>query len=280
MKACIEKLIEKLAFTPAEREEYHSSMEKLLSMADYKDKNYKLIKSELELAVIRDIQAKRLPPDVKVPSRKKALKYIKTIYYATGSLKLALRSLLYPGSWTSSGGSFKLAEEAGYDITEMMLKIEQEKGTAKLLEIGAGYAGFKSREHKGIRKLVEKAGDKIGKSIFAYMTNLTKWHEHLPNGVVEFSGYRAKDISMLKNKNLISNVDIIYSQCGAYFEPEIEEFVIASSELLSDGGMLIFNAKPSDNDKILKVAEKCNLKLQEKFELNNSNGNLYVFKKI
>jgi len=246
---------------------------KIMSRVDFND-NFNLEK-ETEMGVYRDIQAQRLPPNVKIPSRKKPFSYVKTIYNNTNNLGLTFLSYLSPGSWTSSGGSFKLAEDNGYDITKIILDIEKEKGNAKLLEIGAGYAGFKSKEEKGIKKLANVAQDKLGNSVFAYFTNLTKWHNDLPKGVLEYPGYTARDIKFLKDE--LGNVDLIYSQCAAYFEPKINEFVKGAELLLNKCGLLIFNVDQYKEKEMLKNVDK--LVFENKFFIGGSNGTLYIFKK-
>jgi hypothetical protein len=273
-----QKIVVKVAFSTAEREKLETYFEKLMSKVDPSDPDYSKLEKETFLAIVRDIQAQRLPPNTRIPSRKNIVKYLKTVHNATGNWIVAFLSLLSPGSWTSTGGSFKLAEESGYDIVKMMIEKEYENGQATLLEIGAGYAGFKSDVPLGIKKLVEKAGDKMGNTIFAHFTNLTKWHDSLPKGVVEHPGYAARDILLLREEGVCS-VDVIYSQCAAYFEPKIEKFVSGSAELLKSNGYLIFDAKPTDNEKICKTAEACYLQIEKIKELGGANGNLYVLRK-
>ncbi|MBI4176669.1 MAG: hypothetical protein HY518_05665 [Candidatus Aenigmarchaeota archaeon] len=233
------------------------------------------LEKETKMGVYRDIQAKRLPPNVKVPRRKDVLAYLNAIHDNTGSWALALRSYLCPGSWTSSGGSFRLAEEAGYDITGLMLYIESNAGSATLLEVGAGYAGFKSSEAKGVRKLADAAGERMGNTINAHITNLTDWHDGLPSGVIEHDGYAARDIDGLGIAS-----DMIFSQCAAYFEPRIDRFVAGASMLLNPNGLLVFNDQPVRERTVMEHAEGGYLKLEKRLELGQANGNLYVFRKM
>ena len=210
-----------------------------------------------------------------------------TVLPYLGPLQTAL-SYLSPGSWTSSGGSFKLAEDAGYDLTNIIVAKADETGEAGFVEIGAGYAGFRSNQVKGIKKLVECAGDRMGRTITADFTNLTEWHDGLPNGVREHPGYAARDIAELADAG-VKLVDIIYSQVAADFEPRIGEFVRGSAELLKPSGLLIFNSAPEQqksfpagNERerlITETAASVGLQLERLVVLGGANGNLYVFKK-
>lgn len=273
----------KLGFTPQEYEKYVKNLGLILTrdapfreffstQPDYKPGD---LEEKIAMGIQRDIQAQRLPPNVKVPSRRKPLAYLKTVYGQTHNLPVTLRSYLSSGSWTSSGGSFKLAEETGYDITRMMLDIEQKKGHAKLLEIGAGYAGFKTEEPKGIRKLVEKAKEKMGKTITADFTNLSNWHQTLPDGVTEHPGYLARNIASVP----IVGADIIYSQCAAYFEQKPFEFVAGAAFILNKNGYLIFNTPTLKVEEVKRAANKTGLMYELEREFGGENGTLLIFKK-
>lgn len=249
----------------------------IMSNVDSRDSNYDQIEKEVELGVFRDIQAQRLPPNVKVPARRDILNYLKTVKEFVG-LKNAIMSLRSPGSWTSSGGSFKLAEDSGYNILELIKQIETKKGSASFLELGAGYAGLKSNELIGINKLIDALENKLGDSINIYFTNLTRWHTDLPNGVKEFPGYLARDLILLNNREKI-NPDLIYSQAAAYFEPKVEEFIHGASEILKSEGKLLFNGQEQHDDRIISEAKNNNLQLEDKKYFGENNGNFYVFKK-
>ena len=105
-----------LGLTQDESEKYLSAINIIGSLNNlYGDGR---LRNQVQMGVIRDIQAQRMLPNVPVPSRRNVLKYLDTVHQNTGSLQLAVRSWLSSGSWTSSGGSFKLAEDAGYDLAE------------------------------------------------------------------------------------------------------------------------------------------------------------------
>src|SRR3989344_1597331 len=114
--------LDSVGFTNSEKRKIDLATKKLVSRLDPADSNYEHLKKELYLGVCRDVQAQRLPPDVSVPSRKNPLGYLKAIYENTGSARLAFLSYLSPGAWTSSGGSFKLAEDAGISIPDFILE--------------------------------------------------------------------------------------------------------------------------------------------------------------
>ncbi len=269
-----------ITLSKSEREKFYRNRDKIISKIPtyLEGEVLKDLSDEISMGLFRDIQAQRIPPNVKVPSRKKPFEYLKTVYQNTNSLKIPLVSFFSPGSWTSSGGSFKLAEESGYDLTEILLDKEKQNGKSILIEIGAGYAGFKSETPQGISKLVNKAESKMGNTIFANFTNLSNWHEGLPNGVKEFPGYVARDIFSLVLENKLDTPDVIYSQCAAYFEAFIGLLVQGSSEILNEDGLLIFNAPKGYVEKILSHTKK--LTLENKIKLKGSNdGDLYVFRK-
>lgn len=245
--------------------------------------------SEVEMAVHRDIQARRLPPNLKIPSRKNIVAYFQTIYKATGSIASAIQSFFSPGSWTSSGGSFKLAEDNHFEIGDVLQRALDENGNARFLEVGGGYAGLYGREQegyeaKGIGKLVERFHDQLGTTVDIHFTNLTAWHKDLPAGVKEHGGFVASTIQNLEREGVNpEEVDIIYSQCAAYFDMNIDVFIAQASRLLKkseNGGYLVFNGKTEEDQKILAAAEQNGLNLASKKEIGGMNGTLYIFKKI
>lgn len=147
-----------------------------------------------------------------------------------------------------------------------------------MLEIGAGYAGFRSEPAQGISKLVRSAGDKMGDGISAHFTNLTNWHTNLPRGVTEHPGYAAREILALKDDG-VPNADVIYSQYAAYFDPKIDQFVEGSGRMLKTGGLLIFNSESSKEELIKNVALKSGLKDEKEVPLGGANGALHVLRK-
>ena len=251
----------------------------IMSRVGSKDPNYSVLEREVMTSVKRDLQAKRIAPNVRVPSRlRNPLGYIRTGHDQGLSWFNAARSYFAPGSWTSSGGSFKLAEDAGYDIVSIITQIAGKNRTATFVEVGAGYAGFKSDTAVGISKLVRSAGSSIGDKINIHFTNLTPWHNNLTQGVTEHPGYAARDIEHLKQDG-VNSADIIYSQCAAYFEPRLAQFVSGAAKLLNTGGYLIFNGPVEKNMEILEAAKLNRLALEKKSDLGGNNGRLYIFRK-
>ncbi len=245
------------------------------------------LKSQLEMGVERDIQAQRIPPNVKVPSRRNIPVYLKTMYGIRKSLPFAFKSLFSSGSWTSSGGSFKLAEDNGMLIDELLGKIAIENDQANLLEVGAGYAGLYGKESqeytpRGIGKLMKKFGSQLGITVNAHFTNLTTWHESTSKGITEHWGHIASTIGQLEKEGIEKgSIDVIYSQCAAYFDQHPELFIEQSSRLLrrtSAGGYLIFNGKTEHNHLIVKTARKNGFDAVGLINLGGMNGTLYIFK--
>lgn len=244
----------------------------------------------VEMAVSRDIQARRLPPNLRIPSRRRPIEYVRTIYGATRSVRLAAQALFCPGGWTSSGGSFKLAEDNKFEIGDVLQKVLDERGNARFLEVGGGYAGLYGREEeegyeaKGIGKLVQRFHDQLGATVDIHFTNLTAWHKDLPEGVREHGGFVASTIQNLEKEGVNpEEVDIVYSQCAAYFDTNIDVFIGQASRLLrrsENGGYLVFNGKTEEDQKILAAAEQNGLELASKKEIGGMNGTLYIFKKV
>ena len=63
------------------------------------------------MGVNRDLQAKKMRPNVPVPSRRKVIPFLKMMHQETGSMLKAILAFGFDGPWTSSGGSFRLARE-------------------------------------------------------------------------------------------------------------------------------------------------------------------------
>ncbi|MBT4174530.1 hypothetical protein HOC80_02815 [archaeon] len=258
-----------LGLSKKEFEKYQGAIEQIGSLNDLTDQN---LNKEVEMAVMRDIQAQRLPPNVQVPSRRQVLQYLDIMQQNTGSLNLAIRSWLSSGSWTTSGGSFKLAEDAGWRLAE---GIGQDYEKPTVLEVGAGYAGFLTE--KGLAKMYQSLRDS-GEETDLHFTNLTEWFDEidLPEGVTEHPGILARNVASLQDE--LGGVDLVYSQCAAYFDDKIEEFVAGVYSMLNDRGYLFFNAPESKAEAIMEAAGDMNL--VEKVSLGGENGDFYGFRRL
>ena len=188
------------------------------------------------MGVNRDLQAKKMRPNVPVPSRRKVIPFLKMMHQETGSMLKAILAFGFDGPWTSSGGSFRLAREIGFDI--------------------AHYA--KNIHHKN------------GKVTF---TNLTPWHASLPKGVTEHPYVTAAGLGALENRGVqAGEVDIIYSQAAAYFEQDYTAFLRSAARLLKEDGVLIFNHDPVLASAMDEVAWEHGLRLVRRKQMGGMNG--------
>ncbi|KUM26309.1 hypothetical protein AU467_22450 [Mesorhizobium loti] len=55
-----------------------------------------------------------------------------------------MNSFLHDGAWTSSGGSFRLAEQLGFDLGQEAESRLRAKGSLQYLEVGGGWVGMKT----------------------------------------------------------------------------------------------------------------------------------------
>ena len=263
-------------FTRDEYEKYVYSSNRLKS---FLDKPSQRLEREINLGVCRDIQAQRLPPNTAVPSRlRHPVEYLKLMHSLTGDTLTTLSSYLTAGSWTSSGGSFKLAENHNIDLRQYINDAVQRNGNAVFLEIGAGYAGMATHT-SGIGKLADDFTPSLGKEVEIHFSNLTKWHDSLPVGVYEHAGLCARDISRLREQD-IDKVDVVYSQAATYFETELPQFIHSISSLLNIGGRLVFNYPDERDDELRNLATRNGLELERTNLLGGCNGRLYVFEKV
>lgn len=275
------------------REEYEklkNFKKEIMSRVEPSDPDYSRLEKETILAIKSDIQAQRIPPNVQIPGRRNLVEYFRVMYERTGNPVLILRSLLIHAAWTSSGGSFKLAQEAKYELVEeIKRRLNKHEGNNKVvyLEIGAGYAGFGFQDAHGnpkldgIAKMVDELGECVGTSVELNFTNLTNWHDpkNLPKGVKEHAGYAARDIKLLKENREVEYADIVYSQCGVYFEPRIKMFIEGIAEIIRQGGLLMFNAPKEKKSEVEDSAIKAGLTLNKKIQPEGTdNGYFYVFK--
>jgi len=79
------------------------------------------------MGVNRDLQAKKMRPNVPVPSRRKVIPFLKMMHQETGSMLKAILAFGFDGPWTSSGGSFRLAREIGFDIAHYAKNIHHKR---------------------------------------------------------------------------------------------------------------------------------------------------------
>lgn len=133
---------------------------------------------DLRKGVKRDLQARGLRPNVSVPSRRHIFAYLRTMWRETGSVTQTVQSYLHDGSWTSSGGSFLLAERLGYDLPAMIAESLDRGEKFRLLEIGGGWAGFKNPpgDARDIAGLSRRFSTDCGSRLHLHFTNLTPWH--------------------------------------------------------------------------------------------------------
>lgn len=230
----------------------------------------------IKMGVKRDLQAQVLRPNVPVPPRRQIVRYLATMLRETGSVTRALASLVHDGAWTSSGGSFRLAEELDYDLVSEAERRLARNGSFRYLEIGGAWAGLKGPETprpRDVAGLARHFGNVLGEKAFLHFTNLTRWHDELPRGVSEHPFVTAAGLSVLKNEGVpLRSVDIIYSQAAAYFETDLDTFLGAASQLLRDGGLLIFNHEPQLADRIAAAARSNGLVQQKTRALGGMNG--------
>lgn len=286
----LKNAINKLALSPEEHAAHTKYTGKIIHDMESTGLDVKPVDlAEIDMGVMRDIQARRIPPNTPVPPRRRPINYLRTITGATGSLRTAMRCLLSPGSWTTSGGSHKLAHDNGMRIAETLDAVEHDQGRASFLEVGGGYAGLHGAETadcepRGIGELVAHFGERIGTTVEIHITNLSQWHTDLPKGIQEHTGVIGSTLKTLSEEGISpESVDLIYSQCAVYFDRRISVFIQQASELLKrsvHGGYLIFNGKTEEDDAIVKTAGESGLSLERKFVLGGMNGTLYIFRKI
>jgi len=229
------------------------------------------------MGVNRDLQAKKLRPNVPVPSRRKVIPFLKMMHKETGSMLKAILAFGFDGPWTSSGGSFRLAREIGFDIAHHAKNIHHKNGTVTFLEIGAAGAGVRAEEatsHQAtISGLAESFREQLGESVFLHFTNLTPWHESLPKGVTEHPYVTAAGLCALENRGVqAGGVDIIYSQAAAYFEQDYTTFLRSAARLLKGDGVLIFNHDPVLASSMDEVAREHGLRLVRRKQMGGMNG--------
>ncbi|MCZ8547905.1 hypothetical protein OOJ09_27315 [Mesorhizobium qingshengii] len=237
----------------------------------------------IRMGVKRDLQAHRLRPNVPIPSRRNPVRYLKAMFRETGSIYDTLVSFLHDGTWTSSGGSFRLAEQLGFDLVHEANRRLQADGTLRYLEVGGGWAGLKSpasgssRDIAGLAKHFERD---LGQSVFLHFTNLTQWHADLPKGIFEHPYVTAAGLPVLDTQGIPpGTVGILYSQAAAYFETDVKSFLAAAAALLCPGGLLIFNLRPEYVGLVSDCAGTGGLTMRKSCDLGGMNGVVVAFEK-
>lgn len=237
----------------------------------------------IKMGVKRDLQARRLRPNVPIPSRRNPLKYLGTVFRETGSIRDTFSSFLHDGAWTSSGGSFRLAEQLGFDLLDEADRRLRSEGELQYLEVGGGWAGLKgpaSERPRDIAGLARYFGPAVGETAFFHFTNLTRWHDELPKGIIEHPYVTAAGLSVLDAQGIRSgSIDILYSQAAAYFEVDVVSFLAAASKLLRAGGLFIFNLQPNYAGAVSDYARSHGLLLRKWCDLGGMNGVIVAFEK-
>lgn len=237
---------------------------------------------EIKKGIYRDLQSRRLRPDVPIQPRRQICRYVSQMTRETGSSYQGLSSLLFDGAWTSSGGSFRLAEAIQVDLGKYALERAHQDQGFRFLEIGAGWAGFKHPRSVGVCQNVADLAlllkPYLGKSAFLHFTNLTKWHSALPSGVFEHPHLTAASLKAIESQGVTAaSVDIIYSQAAAYFEQDLTIFLFAAARLLRPNGRLIFNYRTELAEQVVANALAAGLRRHISHDLGGMNGQLVCF---
>ena len=237
----------------------------------------------IRMGIKRDLQARKLRPNAPIPSRRNPLRYLGAMFRETGSIYRTLISYLHDGAWTSSGGSFRLAEELGFDLVQESVDRLRAEGTFRYLEVGGGWAGLRtpaSDNPRDIAGLARHFRNDLGERVFLHFTNLTCWHTELPKGITEHPYVTAAGLSVVDTQGVApGSISILYSQAAAYFETDVASFIAAASALLRPGGLLIFNIPPAQVVSVMNCARKRGLRLGKWRDLGGMNGIVVAFEK-
>lgn len=122
--------------------------------------------------------------------------------------------------------------------------------------------------------------DEMGQRVFLHFTNLTPWHEALPEGVYEHPYVTAAGLRLLERQGVArGSVDIIYSQAAAYFETDHTSFITSAGRLLSEDGMLIFNHRPEITAELDGLAAQIGLLPSRRINLGGMNGDVVRYQR-
>ncbi|MHB0953952.1 MAG: hypothetical protein ACYC10_18780 [Allorhizobium sp.] len=239
----------------------------------------------IRMGVKRDLQAQRLRPNVPVPPRKNPLKFFQVMLNETGSLTQALLSFMHDGAWTSSGGSFRLAEAVSLDLHERACDIVASGTTFTYLEIGAAWAGLRTPPSDGpvrdIAGLKRAFAAELGQAVLLHFTNLTAWHGELEKGIFEHPYVTAAGLQILEHQGVApASVDILYSQAAAYFETDYPIFLRSAARLLKPAGIMVFNHRPELTVQMDEMAAACGLKKVNRKLLGGMNGAVVRYDKL
>jgi hypothetical protein len=194
----------------------------------------------------------------------------------TGSMLKAILAFGFDGPWTSSGGSFRLAREIGFDIAHHAKNIHHKNGTVTFLEIGAAWAGFRAEEatshQAAISGLAQSFREQLGERIPAFHQSHAM-ARIAAKGVTEHPYVTAAGLCVLEKQGVrAGEVDIIYSQAAAYFEQDYTAFLRSAARLLKGDGVLIFNHDPVLASAMDEVAWEHGLRLVRRKQMGGMNG--------
>ena len=237
------------------------------------------------MGINRDLQAKKLRPNVPVPSRRQVMSYLRMMRKETGSMLKAILAYGFDGPWTSSGGSFRLARELGFDISQHLRQIQHKNGQAVYLEVGAAWAGYHpeslAQPQDSVAGLARTFQDQLGESIHLHFTNLTPWHQQTDQGVSEHPWITASALGLLEQRGVeAGSVDVVYSQAAAYFEQDFSTFLRSAAKLLREEGGLLFNHDPAFATEMDDVACECGLRLVRRRQLGDMNGAVVRYQRV
>jgi len=75
-------------------------------------------------------------------------------------------------------------------------------------------------------------------------------------------------------------VDLIYSQAGAFHEPDQASFVTAAARLLRPNGVLIYNHQEASSDMVRCIVEDVGMRIEHQCALDGPDGELVFMQKL